>query len=286
MKHILSKLDTANCTIESLYEGIDLNANVTRARFENEFAKLLQEFIGPIREVLKKAGVATDAVEKVILCGGTTKIPKIQKSLSALLDSAEILSSINPDEVIAYGAAVQAGLISEKQIFPDTRIDVKSKQSAITKLVAKYLVRYSFNYMSASMQFTKHQTINSGLHVRGPKVTLLNFIPVVNSAISFSLIGGESEEEQILIPRFCPIPVRKSQLVDTAGKKEIRVKLWLVTEGGEKKEMTELSLTELSENCKVSLSAHVHRDGGFNVALTEKNTGKTDRKDIAMTTSK
>ena len=67
MKHVLSTLDTANCYIESLYEGIDFNANVTRARFENELSKVVADMVAPLRELLKRAEIGTDSVEKVRL---------------------------------------------------------------------------------------------------------------------------------------------------------------------------------------------------------------------------
>ena len=67
VKHVLSTLDTANCYIESLYEGIDFNANVTRARFENELSKVVADMVAPLRELVKKAEIGAESVEKVRL---------------------------------------------------------------------------------------------------------------------------------------------------------------------------------------------------------------------------
>ena len=67
MKHILSTLDTANCYIESLYDGIDFSTNVTRARFENEMSKILSSLVDPIHEVLASSGIKPADIDKVIL---------------------------------------------------------------------------------------------------------------------------------------------------------------------------------------------------------------------------
>lgn len=120
IKHVLSTLDTANCYIESLYDGIDFSCNVTRARFDNEFGKLLSQFTTPIQEVLKEANLEASDIEKVVMCGGTSKIPRLQKSVGGMFPQAEMLCSISPDEVIAVGAASQSGLLPERLSLNET----------------------------------------------------------------------------------------------------------------------------------------------------------------------
>jgi len=240
VKHVLSTLDTANCYIESLYEGIDFNANVTRARFENELSKVVADMVAPLRELLKRAEIGTDSVEKLILSGGTSKIPKIQKAAAKVFDSAEVLSSVGPDEVTAYGAAIQAGAVTEKHSNPGgTSVAVK----------------------------------------------------VMKSAISFIILDEENSEEakpQTLIARHCPAPVRKSHHIEIAeGKQAVGVQMVAVGADGTCKELAKLSLSELSESGRrVFVSAHVHRDGGLHLALTEKTAGKCDQKDITLWTEK
>ena len=114
VKHVLTTLSTANCYIESLFEGIDFNANVTRARFENEFAKIMPDMLEPIEEVLSQTGLKASDVAKVILAGGNAKVPKLQRSVADILEDSEILSTIACDEVFALGAANESGLINEK----------------------------------------------------------------------------------------------------------------------------------------------------------------------------
>ncbi len=132
VKHVLSTMDTAKCYIESLHEGIDFNMNVSRARFENEVSKALPELMAPVREALEASGLAADAVEKVVLVGGSAKIPRIQKAVGDIFDSAEVLASISADEVIAVGAATQASIMEEKILaFAEEKaIDVKGSSNS------------------------------------------------------------------------------------------------------------------------------------------------------------
>jgi len=112
-KHILSTLDTAHCYVESLYDGMDFSTNVTRARFENELSKVMTELMSPIETLLERCSLEPSDIGKVILCGGTTKVIKIQKHLAGMFQDAEILSSLAGDEVIAIGAATQASIATK-----------------------------------------------------------------------------------------------------------------------------------------------------------------------------
>merc|ERR1712029_875066 len=104
-------------TSSPLCEGIDLNCNVTRARFDNELGKILARFVDPVSDTLAQAGIKPSNIDKEILCGGTSKIPKLKSSVSSLFTNSnpevEILSSLSPDEVLALGAASQASLMTE-----------------------------------------------------------------------------------------------------------------------------------------------------------------------------
>lgn len=107
-KHVLSTLSSAHVFIESLLDGVDWSQNVTRARFENIISSKISSYIEPA----KKAIDSFDGkISKIVLCGGSMKIPKLQSAVASLLPEAEVLSGINPDEVIAVGCAKQAGLI-------------------------------------------------------------------------------------------------------------------------------------------------------------------------------
>jgi len=110
-KHVLSSRDTATCAIESLYDGIDLHSKVSRARFESLCLSLFQQSLTTIDRVLTKSNVTKDNVDQVILVGGSARIPRIQQLVQEYFVDKEVLQSINPDGVLAYGAAIQASLL-------------------------------------------------------------------------------------------------------------------------------------------------------------------------------
>jgi len=113
-KRSLSSSTQANIEIDSLHEGLDFQTTLTRARFENLCADLFQKCINPVETVLKDAGIAKNQVDEIVLVGGSTRVPKIQEMLSAFFHGKKLNNSVNPDEAVAYGAAVQANILSGK----------------------------------------------------------------------------------------------------------------------------------------------------------------------------
>ena len=111
-KRVLSSTTKANIELDSLYEGIDFNTSLTRARFENLCGLLFQKCLEPVQKVLLDAQVSKKDIDDIVLVGGSTRIPKIQKLLSEYFNGKELCKSINPDECVAYGAAVQAAILS------------------------------------------------------------------------------------------------------------------------------------------------------------------------------
>ena len=111
-KRSLSSSNTASIELESIHEGIDFFTSITRARFESLCMNLFQKCINPVSKVLQDAGVAKSGVHDIVLVGGSTRIPKIQELLSSFFNGKELNKGINPDEAVAYGAAVQAAILS------------------------------------------------------------------------------------------------------------------------------------------------------------------------------
>ena len=111
-KRTLSSSTTANLEIDSLYEGIDFFTSITRAKFESLCMTLFQKCLDPVSKVLRDAEVSKDQVDEIVLVGGSTRIPKIQEMLSSFFGGKELNKSVNPDEAVAYGAAVQANILS------------------------------------------------------------------------------------------------------------------------------------------------------------------------------
>ena len=111
-KRTLSTCSTATIDIEALHEGVDFNATITRAKFENLCMGLFKQCIEPVEKVLQDAKMDKSNIDEIVLVGGSTRIPKVQEMLKLFFCSKELNQSINPDEAVAYGAAVQAAILS------------------------------------------------------------------------------------------------------------------------------------------------------------------------------
>lgn len=111
-KRTLSTSATANLEIDALYEGIDFYTNISRARFEELCSDLFRSTMTPVESALRDAKMGKDEIHEIVLVGGSTRIPKIQKLLSDFFNGKTLNKSINPDEAVAYGAAVQGAILS------------------------------------------------------------------------------------------------------------------------------------------------------------------------------
>ncbi|KAJ4718661.1 heat shock 70 kDa protein [Melia azedarach] len=111
-KRTLSSTTQTTIEIDSLYEGIDFYATVTRARFEELNMDLFRKCMEPVEKCLRDSKIDKSQVHDVVLVGGSTRIPKVQQLLQDFFNGKELCKSINPDEAVAYGAAVQAAILS------------------------------------------------------------------------------------------------------------------------------------------------------------------------------
>jgi len=111
-KRTLSASSQANIEIDSLFEGIDIYTSITRARFEELCADLFRGTLDPVEKALRDAKMDKSSIDDLVLVGGSTRIPKVQKLLSDFFNGKELNKSINPDEAVAYGAAVQAAILT------------------------------------------------------------------------------------------------------------------------------------------------------------------------------
>merc|ERR1711861_21427 len=111
-KRNLSSSANAQIEIDSLYEGVDFYSSITRARFEDLCADLFRGTLDPVEKVLKDSKVDKGSVHEVVLVGGSTRIPKVQELITNYFNGKEPCRSINPDEAVAYGAAVQANILT------------------------------------------------------------------------------------------------------------------------------------------------------------------------------
>ncbi len=111
-KRTLSSTTEASIEIDSLFEGIDFYTKITRARFEELNADLFRSTLEPVEKALRDSKFDKGQIHEIVLVGGSTRIPKVQKLLKDFFNGKELNKSINPDEAVAYGAAVQAAILS------------------------------------------------------------------------------------------------------------------------------------------------------------------------------
>lgn len=111
-KRALSTSTNTNIEVDSLFNGIDLQTTLTRAKFENLCMDIFQRTMAPVEQVLLDAKISKSQVDELVLVGGSTRIPKIRELLSKFFNDKELCHHINPDEAVAYGAAVQAAVLS------------------------------------------------------------------------------------------------------------------------------------------------------------------------------
>jgi len=111
-KRTLSSTAQTSLEIDSLFEGIDFYTSITRARFEELCADLFRSTLEPVEKVLRDSKIDKSTVDEIVLVGGSTRIPKVQKLVSDFFGGKEPNKSINPDEAVAYGAAVQAAILT------------------------------------------------------------------------------------------------------------------------------------------------------------------------------
>lgn len=111
VKRTLSAQHQARLEIEGLLEGLDFSESLTRARFEELNLDLFKKTLSPVQKVLEDADLSKSEVDEIVLVGGSTRIPKVQQLLKEYFDGKEPSRGVNPDEAVAYGAAVQGGIL-------------------------------------------------------------------------------------------------------------------------------------------------------------------------------
>merc|ERR1719231_1687279 len=112
VKRTLSTQHQARLEIEGLSEGVDFSESLTRARFEELNNDLFKKTLGPVQKVMEDADMEKSEVDEIVLVGGSTRIPKVQSLLKDYFGGKEPSKGVNPDEAVAFGPAVQGGILS------------------------------------------------------------------------------------------------------------------------------------------------------------------------------
>jgi heat shock protein 5 len=147
-KRTLSTQFTTRIEIESFFDGEDFSETLTRARFEELNIDLFRNTQKPVQKVLEDSGLKKSDIDEIVLVGGSTRIPKVQQLVKEYFDGKEPSRGINPDEAVAYGAAVQAGVLSGEDVGGDVvlldvnplTMGIETVGGMMTKLISRNTV--------------------------------------------------------------------------------------------------------------------------------------------------
>lgn len=277
-KNVLSSLNSAKCSIESLCDGVDFNSSVTRARYESLIGSYIQECVALLREVVLSSEKPRPNVDKIILCGAVGRTPALQTAVRNAFPKAQMLESIAQDEVLSYGCAVQASLMSasdetkQSQLIPEEECDFSCLESSI--------------YVRSKEDADSTQLLFSQKSPAGFSRNTLSFKSPSGSE-SFSLEIMEEDVE--MTNGECNVDDIQLHIGDPPSKETSKESSVEPQECSSKSSTPSRQLPNSlvvvavvtlkgipAEALEVAVNGHVRKDGAVVVAVVEKKSNKTE----------
>lgn len=293
-KNILSTLNSAPCSIESLCEGVDLQNAVTRARYESLIGSLIQDCVGMMKDVAEESGFPVDAVDsssshqihKVILCGAVSRTPALQKAVHSCFPKAQLLESIAPDEVLAYGCAVEASLLSSAEESEPKRI-FADEETSFSCLPNSVYVRSSVSAASVQLLFSQFSPL-------GFSRNCLTMKTEGNTWFCLEVLedgGDEGQEETKVEDVQIKFPIEnginETQPNDVNGKESTPEETPHTVASKESTPecvptnslnlLARILLKDITEDqSEVTITGHLKKEGSLLISCAEKKSGKTE----------